>query len=264
MVVIRYEGPAGGPGMREMLHVTAAIVGEGLGEEVALITDGRFSGATHGLMVGPRRARGGPRRPDRRAARGRHDRRSTWTPASCGSSSPTTRSRPACATGRRPPPRYTRGVFAKYAALVSSRERGGGHPAAVMASATSVVSNVRFQRVVSRPGRPARGSARVDQAGQVATPIAATRRLLSKRAVATPVNAKLQAWPARRCAAQALLRGARGSDRVMSSPGPASGSSGCPRSAPVEVGEAGDSRRSVVTERRAESSAATGRSGRPR
>src|SRR5205814_2011032 len=52
VIVIRYEGPAGGPGMREMLHVTAAIVGEGLGDEVALITDGRFSGATHGLMVG--------------------------------------------------------------------------------------------------------------------------------------------------------------------------------------------------------------------
>ena len=63
MVVIRYEGPAGGPGMREMLHVTAALVGEGLGDEVALITDGRFSGATHGLMVGhisPEAARGGP------------------------------------------------------------------------------------------------------------------------------------------------------------------------------------------------------------
>ena len=58
VVVIRYEGPAGGPGMREMLHVTAALVGEGLGDEVALVTDGRFSGATHGLMVGtshPRR-----------------------------------------------------------------------------------------------------------------------------------------------------------------------------------------------------------------
>ena len=52
VIVIRNEGPAGGPGMREMLQVTAAIVGEGLGEEVALITDGRFSGATRGLMVG--------------------------------------------------------------------------------------------------------------------------------------------------------------------------------------------------------------------
>jgi dihydroxy-acid dehydratase len=63
VVVIRNEGPSGGPGMREMLAVTAALVGEGLGEEVALITDGRFSGATHGLMAGhvaPESVRGGP------------------------------------------------------------------------------------------------------------------------------------------------------------------------------------------------------------
>jgi dihydroxy-acid dehydratase len=63
VIVIRNEGPAGGPGMREMLQVTAAIVGEGLGEEVALITDGRFSGATRGLMVGhvaPEAVKGGP------------------------------------------------------------------------------------------------------------------------------------------------------------------------------------------------------------
>jgi dihydroxy-acid dehydratase len=63
VVVIRNEGPAGGPGMREMLHVTAALIGEGLGEEVALITDGRFSGATHGLMAGhvsPEAVRAGP------------------------------------------------------------------------------------------------------------------------------------------------------------------------------------------------------------
>ena len=63
VVVIRGEGPAGGPGMREMLAVTAAIVGEGLGESVALITDGRFSGATHGFMaahIAPEAVRGGP------------------------------------------------------------------------------------------------------------------------------------------------------------------------------------------------------------
>jgi dihydroxy-acid dehydratase len=63
MIVIRNEGPAGGPGMREMLAVTAALVGQGLGEDVSLLTDGRFSGATHGLMVGhvaPEAARGGP------------------------------------------------------------------------------------------------------------------------------------------------------------------------------------------------------------
>jgi dihydroxy-acid dehydratase len=63
VVVIRNEGPAGGPGMREMLHVTAALVGEGLGDSVALLTDGRFSGATHGFMAGhvaPEAPRGGP------------------------------------------------------------------------------------------------------------------------------------------------------------------------------------------------------------
>ena len=70
MLVVRYEGPAGGPGMREMLSVTASVVGAGLGESVALVTDGRFSGATRGLMVGhvaPEAARGGPlaRRPRR-------------------------------------------------------------------------------------------------------------------------------------------------------------------------------------------------------
>jgi dihydroxy-acid dehydratase len=63
IVVVRYEGPAGGPGMREMLSVTASIVGAGLGESVALVTDGRFSGVTRGLMIGhvaPEAARGGP------------------------------------------------------------------------------------------------------------------------------------------------------------------------------------------------------------
>ena len=63
VIVIRNEGPAGGPGMREMLAVTAALVGEGLGDEVALLTDGRFSGATHGFMAGhvaPEAPRGGP------------------------------------------------------------------------------------------------------------------------------------------------------------------------------------------------------------
>jgi dihydroxy-acid dehydratase len=63
VVVIRNEGPVGGPGMREMLHVTAALVGEGLGDSVALLTDGRFSGATHGFMAGhvaPEAPHGGP------------------------------------------------------------------------------------------------------------------------------------------------------------------------------------------------------------
>ena len=123
VVAIRYEGPSGGPGMREMLGITAAIVGAGLGESVALLTDGRFSGATRGFMVGhvaPEAARGGPiaalrdgdivvvdvenRRIDVELSedelRARLD---EWTA---------------------PTPRYTRGVFAKYAKSVSSASEG--------------------------------------------------------------------------------------------------------------------------------------------
>ncbi len=123
VVVIRNEGPRGGPGMREMLGVTAALVGEGLGESVALLTDGRFSGATRGLMAGhvaPEAAMGGPiglvsegdtitfdinarkltvEVGDAELAR----RRAEWKPL---------------------PPKYTRGVFAKYAASVSSAAEG--------------------------------------------------------------------------------------------------------------------------------------------
>ena len=123
VVVIRYEGPVGGPGMQEMLSVTAALVGEGLGDSVALLTDGRFSGGTHGLMIGhvaPEAALGGPIAlvsegdpividVDRKAldlevavdelAR----RRESWTP---------------------PAARYPGGVMAKYAALVSSASSG--------------------------------------------------------------------------------------------------------------------------------------------
>ena len=123
VMVIRYEGPRGGPGMREMLGVTAAVVGAGLGESVALITDGRFSGATRGLMAGhvaPEAARGGPiaavregdmivvdidqRRLDVELSEGEIGRRlSQW---------------------REPEPRYSSGVFAKYMALVSSASQG--------------------------------------------------------------------------------------------------------------------------------------------
>jgi dihydroxy-acid dehydratase len=123
VVVIRYEGPVGGPGMQEMLQVTAALVGEGLGDSVALLTDGRFSGGTHGLMIGhvaPEAALGGPiavveegdeividvdRRaldldvaPDEVARRFER-----WTP---------------------PAARYEGGVMAKYAALVGSASQG--------------------------------------------------------------------------------------------------------------------------------------------
>ena len=123
VVVIRYEGPRGGPGMREMLAMTAALVGQGLGDEVALITDGRFSGATRGLMVGhvsPEAWEGGPIAllrdgdvievdvPERklRVELTKADlakRRKSW---------------------RRPKPRYPRGALAKYAKLVGSAARG--------------------------------------------------------------------------------------------------------------------------------------------
>ncbi len=123
VVVIRNEGPKGGPGMREMLSVTGAIVGEGLGASVALLTDGRFSGATHGLMAGhvsPEAALGGPIAAVRDGDMIRFDvskrlleveisdevlrqRMKEWKP---------------------PQPRYPTGVFAKYAALVSSASQG--------------------------------------------------------------------------------------------------------------------------------------------
>ena len=122
-IVIRYEGPAGGPGMREMLGVTAALVGAGMGDSVALMTDGRFSGATHGLMVGhvaPEAYRGGPiglvrdgdmisidvkrRTLDVELSESElEERRKHW---------------------KAPEPRYESGVMAKYAALVSSASLG--------------------------------------------------------------------------------------------------------------------------------------------
>jgi dihydroxy-acid dehydratase len=123
VVVIRYEGPAGGPGMREMLVVTAALVGEGLGDQVALITDGRFSGATHGLMVGhisPEAARGGPLAVVEEgdtieidvAAR---ELRVLLSDEEIGKRLADWQPRPA---------RYRSGVFAKYAAIVSSASEG--------------------------------------------------------------------------------------------------------------------------------------------
>ena len=107
--------------MREMLHVTAALVGEGLGDSVALITDGRFSGATHGLMVGHVSPRPRAAALWRRCAAG-----TPWSStsrlASCGPSSRPTSWQHGSPPGARPAPRYTRGVFAKYAALVSASE----------------------------------------------------------------------------------------------------------------------------------------------
>jgi dihydroxy-acid dehydratase len=123
VVVIRYEGPAGGPGMREMLHVTAALVGEGLGDEVALITDGRFSGATHGLMVGhvaPEAARGGPIAALRDGDVVELDVEARELRVLLSDDELAAR----LAAVVQPPPRYTTGVFARYAALVSSASEG--------------------------------------------------------------------------------------------------------------------------------------------
>jgi dihydroxy-acid dehydratase len=123
VIVIRYEGPAGGPGMREMLHVTAAIVGEGLGEDVALITDGRFSGATHGLMAGhvtPEAARGGPIAIVRDGDVIEFDIAARELRVVLSDGEIAAR----LADWRPPEPRYRSGVFAKYAAQVSSASEG--------------------------------------------------------------------------------------------------------------------------------------------
>jgi dihydroxy-acid dehydratase len=123
VVVIRNEGPKGGPGMREMLSVTGAIVGEGLGSSVALLTDGRFSGATHGLMAGhvsPEAALGGPIAAVRDGDIIHFDISQRLLQVEI--SDETLRQR---ITNWKPPqPRYPAGVFAKYAALVSSASQG--------------------------------------------------------------------------------------------------------------------------------------------
>jgi dihydroxy-acid dehydratase len=131
VVVIRFEGPAGGPGMREMLAVTAALVGQGLGNDVALVTDGRFSGATHGFMVGhvaPEAARGGPlaRLRDGDVVTIDCDARTLATSADLAARAPA------------PAPRYTQGgALAKYAQLVGSAARGAVTTPAVAPAATS-------------------------------------------------------------------------------------------------------------------------------
>ncbi len=123
VVVIRYEGPVGGPGMREMLGVTGALVGEGLGDSVGLITDGRFSGATHGLMVGhvaPEAARGGPIAAVLDGDIIEIDVNDRELNVELSETEMTRRMQ----DWRRPTPRYPDGVFAKYAALVSSASEG--------------------------------------------------------------------------------------------------------------------------------------------
>jgi dihydroxy-acid dehydratase len=123
VVVIRNEGPKGGPGMREMLGVTAAIVGEGLGDSVALLTDGRFSGATRGLMAGhvsPEAALGGPIAGVRDGDMIRFDVRARVLEVEI--SDDVLRQR--MAQWKAPHPRYPTGVFAKYGALVWSASQG--------------------------------------------------------------------------------------------------------------------------------------------
>jgi dihydroxy-acid dehydratase len=123
VVVIRYEGPKGGPGMREMLGVTAAIVGEGLGETVALMTDGRFSGATKGLCVGhvaPEAFAGGPIAALREGDLITFDLEARTLNVDLTNEEIKQR----MSEWQAPAPRYTTGVFAKYSALVSSASEG--------------------------------------------------------------------------------------------------------------------------------------------
>jgi dihydroxy-acid dehydratase len=123
VVVIRYEGPKGGPGMREMLGVTGAIVGEGLGDSVALLTDGRFSGATRGLMVGhvaPEAAVGGPIAALRDGDIIVFDIEGRSLNVELSSEEIAAR----LADWKAPAPHYTGGVFAKYQALVTSASEG--------------------------------------------------------------------------------------------------------------------------------------------
>ncbi|MCA9645887.1 MAG: dihydroxy-acid dehydratase, partial [Myxococcales bacterium] len=123
VVVIRHEGPKGGPGMREMLGVTAALVGQGLGEDVALITDGRFSGATRGLMIGhvaPEAVVRGPIAALKDGDVVVIDTDQNLLSVELSDDEITSRLQAYVA----PPKRFTRGVFAKYAALVSSAAEG--------------------------------------------------------------------------------------------------------------------------------------------
>jgi dihydroxy-acid dehydratase len=123
VIVIRYEGPRGGPGMREMLGVTGALVGAGLGDTVALLTDGRFSGATHGLMAGhvaPEAAHGGPIAAIREGDMIVFDIDKRRLDMEVSDEEIKQR----MAGWKEPEPRYRTGVFAKYAALVSSASDG--------------------------------------------------------------------------------------------------------------------------------------------
>ena len=123
VIVIRYEGPKGGPGMREMLHVTGALQGAGLGERVALMTDGRFSGATHGFMIAhivPEAAEGGPIAALRSGDTVNIDVKKRRLDVELSAAELKKR----LARWKAPRPRYTSGVFHKYATLVSNASQG--------------------------------------------------------------------------------------------------------------------------------------------
>jgi dihydroxy-acid dehydratase len=123
VVVIRYEGPKGGPGMREMLHVTGALQGAGLGESVALMTDGRFSGATHGFMIAhivPEAADRGPIAAIKSGDIINIDVKKRRLDMEV----PATEIRKRLARWKAPKPRYTGGVFAKYAKTVAHASVG--------------------------------------------------------------------------------------------------------------------------------------------
>jgi dihydroxy-acid dehydratase len=123
VIVVRYEGPKGGPGMREMLSPTSAIMGRGLGKDVALITDGRFSGGSHGFVVGhitPEAYVGGPLaivRDGDSITIDTHGRQMNLN-------IPEGEIKSRLANWKQPQPRYTRGVLAKYAKQVSSASLG--------------------------------------------------------------------------------------------------------------------------------------------
>ena len=138
VVVIRHEGPKGGPGMREMLGVTAAIMGAGLGDSVALLTDGRFSGATRGLMAGhvaPEAVAGGPIAAIRDGDVVTFDLKNRRLEMAVSDEEIARR----LASYVPPPPRYTTGVMAKYASLVSSASQGAiTRPAATLISTAPV------------------------------------------------------------------------------------------------------------------------------
>jgi len=123
VIVIRYEGPEGGPGMREMLSPTSAIMGKGLGKDVALITDGRFSGGSHGFVVGhvtPEAFVGGPLAVVKNGDTITIDAEKRTLSLNLAAKEISGRLR----RWKQPKPRYTRGVLAKYARLVSSAHLG--------------------------------------------------------------------------------------------------------------------------------------------